>query len=576
MSNSKKINVSRRKEALRIRTKAAKSLPPFSTHKNNGEENDFDKFKHLSSFRKGLKHNGLGLVKEKDYNAFADACKSLKLSKFEKIPVGTAKNKKFRKWESPEAGAYFEINGSDAQVETMPPAPDLDSDELAAEMAEVYLMALLRDEPFTNFNNRGSSKAQKAVDALNSMDWFCKNPRGRRRGKVTKNNLFRGIAEGDDKGPVISQFLLAGNKDISQKPAVGTVPLNDSGMIEYGAHRIDQRVRLALQRKDFMTSFSSWQEVQNGNDIPNINKDDFVFKRNEPVYRFITTPRDMATYVHFDALYQSYLNACLILLAARAPFQTGFPYDGLKNSKGFAQFGGPHILTLVTEVATRALKAVRFQKFTNHRRARPEAVAGAISLYKTLGNDPQKNPYLAVKPLAKLVDKLDRVQFGKITLLESVYRHNKKQNGEGYFLPMAFPEGSPMHPAYGAGHATVAGACVTILKAFFDTSKKIGPVYVPISNGSRIRKTNASMKLTVLGELHKLAANISIGRNMAGVHYFTDYYESMVLGEQIAIQMLKEQAYTYTEKVEMRVPHFFDGKTTVIKSPPKGSTLPQP
>ncbi len=37
-------------------------------------------------------------------------------------------------------------------------------------------------------------------------------------------------------------------------------------------------------------------------------------------------------------------------------------------------------------------------------------------------------------------------------------------------LPMAFPEGSPMHPAYGAGHATVAGACVTILKAFFDTS----------------------------------------------------------------------------------------------------------
>ncbi len=33
-------------------------------------------------------------------------------------------------------------------------------------------------------------------------------------------------------------------------------------------------------------------------------------------------------------------------------------------------------------------------------------------------------------------------------------------------LPMAFQEGSPMHPSYGAGHATVAGACVTILKAY--------------------------------------------------------------------------------------------------------------
>jgi len=32
-----------------------------------------------------------------------------------------------------------------------------------------------------------------------------------------------------------------------------------------------------------------------------------------------------------------------------------------------------------------------------------------------------------------------------------------------HLLPMAFPEGSPIHPAYGAGHATVAGACVTIL-----------------------------------------------------------------------------------------------------------------
>ena len=36
-------------------------------------------------------------------------------------------------------------------------------------------------------------------------------------------------------------------------------------------------------------------------------------------------------------------------------------------------------------------------------------------------------------------------------------------------LPMAYTPGSPAHPAYGAGHATVAGACVTILKAFFKT-----------------------------------------------------------------------------------------------------------
>lgn len=46
-------------------------------------------------------------------------------------------------------------------------------------------------------------------------------------------------------------------------------------------------------------------------------------------------------------------------------------------------------------------------------------------------------------------------------------------------LPQAFPEGAPTHPAYGAGHATVAGACVTILKAWFDESFVLPPPSSP-------------------------------------------------------------------------------------------------
>jgi hypothetical protein len=40
-----------------------------------------------------------------------------------------------------------------------------------------------------------------------------------------------------------------------------------------------------------------------------------------------------------------------------------------------------------------------------------------------------------------------------------------------YLLPLAFPEGSPMHSSYGSGHATKAGACVTMLKAIFDENQ---------------------------------------------------------------------------------------------------------
>ena len=135
-----------------------------------------------------------------------------------------------------------------------------------------------------------------------------------------------------------------------------------------------------------------------------------------------------------------------------------------------------------------------------------------------------------------------------------------------YLLPMAFPEGSPMHPSYGAGHATVAGACVTILKAFFDHKHPLtmaGNGLAFVSNPKDNGKTLAAVPvgpdpLTVEGELNKLASNISIGRNWAGVHYFSDYIESLRMGEQIAIGILEEQKLTYRENFSMTVP-LFDG-----------------
>ena len=50
-------------------------------------------------------------------------------------------------------------------------------------------------------------------------------------------------------------------------------------------------------------------------------------------------------------------------------------------------------------------------------------------------------------------------------------------------------------------------------------------------------------------ELDKLSANISIGRNMAGVHYYSDYYDSARMGERIAVGILLEQAPSYGETV---------------------------
>ena len=89
-------------------------------------------------------------------------------------------------------------------------------------------------------------------------------------------------------------------------------------------------------------------------------------------------------------------------------------------------------------------------------------------------------------------------------------------------------------------------------------------VYVPNEDGAKLvedRKFRG--KLTIQGELDKLAANISIGRNMAGVHYYSDYYDSLRMGERVAVSILMEQAPGYGDAVEMTFKSF-DGDYVTI------------
>jgi hypothetical protein len=50
--------------------------------------------------------------------------------------------------------------------------------------------------------------------------------------------------------------------------------------------------------------------------------------------------------------------------------------------------------------------------------------------------------------------------------------------------------------------------------------------------------------LTVGNELNKLSANISLGRDYAGVHYRSDGIEGILLGERVAIALLENEAFS--------------------------------
>lgn len=654
---------------------------PHPEHRHNNEEHEYRQFSaprtdcdecgyssmvtHLANFTKGLPHDeetGL-LLNPVDYKLFVTGIQTGDPQDFKNTPLGPGRPRNpsgtdcdqrvvgnapsvqrittestelergevwlsqiaghkdrgvpVRAWESAGAGNVFDLEGPDAQAVTMPPAPRLDSEELLAEIAEVYAMGLIRDYPFRDFplppgaarSAAPGSGLPACVDAvdfehafgmLQDVPWFAGSDIGRltpeeesrRRQLNNPYDLFRGQTPGENVGPYISQFLLLGNQSLEGEDRRCSPELPPrEGRIAYGSITIDQRVRIATPCKDYMTIWEQYVDVQNGAALQGAET------YEEPggnVYRFIATPRDLATYVHYDALYEAYVNACIFLLSSGVPFDRGIPFleaDIYDKQQGFAHFGGPHILTLVAEVATRALKAVRFQKFNVHRRLRPEAVGGRIdrwvndSTLRATWMDP-------LWPLHALMEGagggsqpgFTDLPWGSGSFLDAIQKHNADNNSnhfsgepshteKSFLLPMAFPEGSPMHPAYGAGHATVAGACVTILKAYFDhgwtpsswiqNTAGLFPAGTPIAyeasrDGTTLQPMQLEEPLTVEGELNKLCANISIGRNWAGVHYYTDYIESIRMGERIAIGLLEEQKLTYPENFSMTVP-LFDG-----------------
>lgn len=605
---------SRREEACQVRMEAAAlaKARQHPVHKANGDEQRYAGINYAMSFTKGLEHDGnTGLLERReDFEHFRKAIDEGCIDAFTaNVPASNvaesckcitpASSKKGRPWVSPTAGLVFDLEGPDAEAVTMPPAPSLvpTSDELAYEMAEVYELALLRDEPLTDFANGSKSLSLKsAVGRLNGLNYKPGVSSGRPRiadnkGNISTGNAFRGSSPQVDVGPYLSQFLLIGNDLIDGPEKV------ENGQVQFGALSIDQRVPIANEQ-DYLTDWDDWLCAQDGGDLRD-NATLFAGGR-----RFITCPRDLATYVHDDALYEAYLNACLILLSMETPFDPGFAnLSGQRNyyhvccdkcggkcsgkcsdkccgngiprrTEGFSLYGGPHILTLVTEVATRALKAVWYQKFNTHLRLRPEALAARI----------EKADSIAAKfpQIGNLFSRFANAVGGVIGAVKMKNVSTKHPKGT-VLLPMAFQEGSPMHPSYGAGHATVAGACVTILKAFFDTSavfvcrngkalfalqepddRSIYYESNPNTNGMQLMKTTDREFLTLEGELNKLAANISIGRNMAGVHYYSDYYDSVRMGEKIAIGILEEQALGYPNDPFILSVPTFDGDVVRI------------
>lgn len=495
----------RRKRAYNLRKTCARLQRdmPRPAHVTNTDDEQYSN--RIGSFTKTLPHNNLGEVDPAAYNALLAALESGKSSEFAVIPLGGTV-----KLANPQAAYTFALEGPDSHHLGIPAAPAFASAEEAAEMAEVYWQALTRDVPFIEYETTPLI-TQAAVD-LTAFSMFT----GPKDGDVvTPGTLFRGNTTGDLTGPYLSQFLW---KDIP-----------------YGAQNIGQQYRVPIAGDDHLTLYTEWLNVQNGKSPTSAISFDSTL-------RYLRNGRDLGEYVHRDFTYQAFLNAALILLSfGGAALDDHNPYKTSPTQSGFSSFGGPAILDLVARVANAALQAAWYQKWLVHRRLRPEKFGGRVHNHKMGAATYPIHSELLNSPV------LDAV----------VTRHGT------YLLPMAYPEGCPIHPAYPAGHATIAGACTTVLKAFFKESFVIAnPVEASADGLLLLPYTDAA--LTVGGELNKLAANIALGRDTAGVHWRSDGIEGIALGEAVALGILQDFNLTYNEDFSGFSLTKFDGTLITI------------
>jgi hypothetical protein len=112
----------------------------------------------------------------------------------------------------------------------------------------------------------------------------------------------------------------------------------------------------------------------------------------------------------------------------------------------------------------------------------------------------------------------------------------------------------------------IAGACVTALKAFFDETFVIPSPLEASDDGQSLLPYAGSDAghIKVGGELNKLANNVALGRDMAGVHWRSDAHQALLLGEAVAISILRDQRSTYNEPFGGFTFTKFDGTTITV------------
>jgi hypothetical protein len=422
---------------------------------------------------------------------------------------------------------------------TVPLAPLIGSFKAAAELLELYAMALVRDIPLTQIND--SSVPIPILDNVilpnlnlpNVKNYLGAPVNG--SGNITRELLFRGNAVGDTIGPYVSQLLFC---DIQ----LGTFFLEQNSYLS--GIKVDLSGTDINFENDFMTNVNSFIPIWNGVlTNPNIST----------LTRLLTTPRDCAYYINKDQLWQMFYMAATAILGRTVRW--GYFCTPRQGGK-FINLGVVDLYDLMGRAAKMSMNASWLWKW-KQMRVRPEEMAYQLN-YNLLVNPADPNNVTFASTLNPT----------NPSILKSVYDISGT-----YLLPQVYPYGSPFHASYPSGHATYGGALSTILKAFFNCDyytdarqPSLIPPYGEFPGSAPLPPGfTGQYFLTLEGEINKLASNCADFRNMAGIHYRSDAESGLSIGEQVAIVVLQDAVKKYNSNLAF-VFRKRNGEKVVIKN----------
>jgi hypothetical protein len=443
---------------------AAIARTEYRTSRGNGDEALYARRRHIGNFAKGLPHDPDGVVSADAYESMIRALE-LRYPGFLDPNASRALHRIVA--EAVQPGG--ELAGCDYTGYFVPPAPTLRSARTAADLIELYWLALTRDIPFANFS-QDPTVAKACADLSRLVDFEAP----RVHGAITPQTIFRGPGR-SLVGPYLSQFFWL------------DVPVELGGPSS-------QRRSMPV-RRDSLTDRASWLAAQSGAIAAELTP-------RESGRRYMQTGRDLTDYLWQLNSAVAWRNAAAIVAALPDEARTdAFNFDD--------------VVAMVAFAANISGDAMFYQKMYVQRRVRPEAVGGLVD------NGPNGSP---LHPDIWTTPALDLVQSRFTTRL----------------IPQAYLEGSPTHPAFPAGHGTLAGTGVTVLKAVVNEAYVLPAPVIPSPDGTRLEPYTGP-PLTLGSELDKLAENCALGRDAAGVHFRSDSYAGLRLGEAAVLSLLRDR-----------------------------------